>query len=245
MARKETVLEKPNHTLGQYRPPLRRWRAWTATEPALAGLAWERFRAELRHGTPARQDELLTAMVRLARSDDDAVAVVAACLLPGLQARIAAYAPGLPAQDAWGEAFAGLCAAIQSVDLSIGFVASRLLDVVRRHLQRAVKGEDVWNGHAHEVPERAGPERTDEPSGALILTGAARAGVISARDAWLLHATVMVGHSVGFAAGRLEISYEAAKKRRQRAGERWGDWWSPEPSRASTEGDAHGQRRRA
>jgi hypothetical protein len=240
-------LKRPDITIEHARPARQAWRNWTAREPALAGLSWDRFRHELRHGPPGRQDEMLTALVRIARSDRDAVTAVAACLVPGLRARIAAHAPGLPADDAWGEAVAGLCAAIDPVDLSAGFVASRLLDVVRRHLQRAVKSEAVWRGHAREVPERAGHERVDEPSGALMLTTAARAGVISERDAWLMHATFVVGHSVGFAAGQLEVSYEAAKKRRQRAGERWGVWWSPDRPAATTttEGGGHGQLRRA
>jgi hypothetical protein len=236
---------RPDITIEHARPAGRDWRAWTATEAALAGLSWDRFRHELRHGSAARQDELLTALVRIARSDRDAVTVVAACLVPGLRARTAACAPGLPADDAWGEAVVGLCAAIDAVDLSVGFVASRLLDVVRRYLQRAVKHEAVWRGQVREVPDRAGPERVDEPSGALMLTTAARAGVISERDAWLMHATFVVGHSVGFAAGRLEVSYEAAKKRRQRAGERWGSWWSPDHVVAAAEGGGHGQLWRA
>jgi len=238
-------LVRPDITIQHARPTWRAWRTWATTDPALAGLSWDRFRHQLRHGPPGRQDELLTALVRIARSDRDAVTAIAACLVPGLRARIAAHAPGLPADDAWGEAVAGLCAAIAAVDLSVGFVASRLLDIVKRHLQRAVKGEVAWRGQVLEVPERAGPERVDEPSGALILSMAARAGVISGPDAWLLHATFIVGHSVGFAAGQLEVSYETAKKRRQRAGERWGGWWSPDHPVAAAKGGGHGQLRRA
>jgi hypothetical protein len=240
-------LKRPDVTIEHTRPARRLWRTWATTEPSLVGLSWDRFRHELRHGPAGRQDELLTALVRIARADRDAVTIVAACLVPGLRARIAVHAPGLPADDAWGEAVAGLCAAIDAVDLSVGFVASRLLEVVRRHLQRAVKHEAVWRSHTREVPDRAGPERVEEPSGALMVTTAVRAGVISGRDAWLLHATFVVGHSVGFAAGRLDLGYEAAKKRRQRAGERWGSWWSPDRPATSTttEGGGYGQLRRA
>jgi hypothetical protein len=238
-------LKRPDITIEHARPAWRQWRTWATTEPALAGLSWDRFRHELRHGPPPRQDELLTALVHIARSDRDAVTAVAACLAPGLRARIAVHAPGLPTDDGWGEAVAGLCAAIDAVDLSVGFVASRPLDVVRRHLQRAVKDEAVWRGQVREVPDRAGHERVDEPSGALMLTTAVRAGVISGRDAWLLHATFIVGHSVDFAAGQLDLGYEAAKKRRQRAGERWGVWWSPDHPVAAAEGGGHGQLRRA
>jgi hypothetical protein len=53
------------------------------------------------------------------------------------------------------------------------------------------------------------------------------ASVLAGRDAWLLHATAVTGHSVEWAAGRLGIGYEAAKKRRQRTAARWWAWWDP------------------
>jgi hypothetical protein len=117
------------------------------------------------------------------------------------------------------------------------FVASWLLDAAKRHLQRAVKDEAVWQGQTRHVPDRADHHRADEPSGALILSTAARAGVISQSDAWLMHTTVIVGHSVDHAAGRLGVTYETAKKRRQRAGHGWASWWAPEhlePSPSTT-----------
>jgi hypothetical protein len=53
-----------------------------------------------------------------------------------------------------------------------------------------------------------------------ILSTAARAGAGSRPDAWL-HATLISDHAVDYAASRLAISAETAKKRRQRAGHRW------------------------
>jgi hypothetical protein len=74
-------------------------------------LSWERLRAELAGGDPGRQDEMLAALVRVARWDRQAVAVVVGALAPGVRARIARYAPGLPGDDAWSIAVEGLCAA--------------------------------------------------------------------------------------------------------------------------------------
>lgn len=218
-------MEKPHSAFDNYRPPLRRWRAWVATEPSLAGLSWTGFRHKLRHGPRARHDELLAGLVRLAREDREAVGALAACLVPGLRARIARYAPGLPADDAWGAALVGLCAAIDRAEDLENFVASRLLEAAKQHLQLAVRGEARWQDEVREVPERAGPDRVDEPSAALMLASAAGAGVIDRRDAWLLHATVIGGHSLDFAGRRLGLGYEATKKRRQRAGHRWAIWW--------------------
>jgi hypothetical protein len=221
-------LEKLDAALASSRPPRRRWRAWTTTEPALAGLSWQRLRDELRHGPPARQDELLAALVRIARHDAEAVTAVVACLVPGLRARIARHAPGLPTDEAWAIAVAGVCTAIGIGDLPRTFVANRLLEAAKRQLQRAVQTEVAWHNQAREVPELADRTRVDEPSAALILDTAVRAGVINPSDAALIHTTAIAGHSLAFAARQLGISYETAKKRRQRAGHRLAAWWAPE-----------------
>jgi hypothetical protein len=225
------ILER---TLEQARPARRRWRAWTNDEPALVGLSWQGLRYELRHGPPDRQDELLCALIRVARSDGEAKTALAACLVPGIRARIARYAPGLPPDDAWSVAVEGLCAAIGAGDVPRTFVANRLLDAAKRQLQQAVKNEAVWQGQVRQLPNRADHRRVDEPSGALILGTTIRAGVISKADAALLHATAIAGHGLAYAARRLSVSYETAKKRRQRAGHRWVAWWAPEHLEASS-----------
>jgi hypothetical protein len=227
---------KLESTLEHVRPSVRRWRAWVDRERELVGLSWERLRHELRHGSPVRQDELLAALMRVARSDTEAMTAVAACLVPGIRARIARHAPGLPVEDAWSAAVEGLCTAIGAGHVPRTFVASWLLDAAKRRLQRAVKDEAIWQRQIRQIPDRADRHRVDDPSGSLILSMAARAGVISRSDAWLMHTTVIVGHSVDHAAGRLAIAYETAKKRRQRAGHRWAAWWAPElePSPSTT-----------
>jgi hypothetical protein len=166
-------------------------------------------------------------MVRVASRDPEAIGVVVACLTPGLRARIARHAPGLPGDDAWAIAVAGICVAIAEGELPRTFVASRLLDAAKRQLQRAVKLEARWRTH-HQVPDLPGLDQVDEPSAALILTTAIAAGVLTEPDAWLIHATRVVGHSLNYAAAQLGIRYEAAKKRRQRAEARWAAWWAPD-----------------
>jgi hypothetical protein len=208
-------------------------------------LSWERLGAELAGADPGRHDELLAALVRVARSDPDATTVIVGALTPGLRARIARHAPGLSPDDAWSIAVDGLCSAVAAGPVAEQFVASRLLDVAKRHLQRAIAAETRWRSHDRQIPERPATERTDEPSGALILTTAVAAGILTPADAWLLHTTAMTGHSLAWAARRLDISYEAAKKRRQRAAGRWRDWWDPPAQRAHPcrPGPAHdGQR---
>jgi hypothetical protein len=75
-------------------------------------MSWERLGAELAGADPGRHDELLAALVRIARRDPDATAVVVGALAPGIRRRIARYAPGLARDDAWSIAVEGLCNAV-------------------------------------------------------------------------------------------------------------------------------------
>jgi hypothetical protein len=205
---------------------LRQWRTWTHQEPALRGLSWHQFVVDLATGDPGRQDELLAALVRVARRDPDASGVVVGALAPGIRARIARYAPGLGREDAWSIAGIGLCAAITVDPVPERFVASQLLDAAKRQLQHAVRPEATWQDHAHPLTDDNDSGQEDHLTGPLLLGTAVAAGVISGPDAWLLHVTVIMGHSLRWASRRLGISYEAAKKRRQRAQNRWRDWWT-------------------
>ncbi|MGH9212495.1 MAG: hypothetical protein ACRD2C_17740 [Acidimicrobiales bacterium] len=221
-----------NSTLDHARPTRHRWRAWTNHAPALAGLSWQRFRGELRHSTADRQDELLAALAHIAHRDPAAIDVLVACLTPGLRARIARHAPGLPPDDAWAIAAAGICAAATGPDPPTSLVASRLLDAAKRHLQRAVRGEVAWHRQANALPVREDAGHDGELSGGLILASAVSAGVLRRHDAWLIYTTRVVGHSLGYAARRLGLGYEATKKRRQRAEDRWATWWADDAESA-------------
>jgi hypothetical protein len=76
----ETTIERTTPTGAQ-------WVAWTQQEPALADLAYQEMRWQLRTAGPARKDELLGALVRLVQTDPAAFGVLAACLLPSLRHR--------------------------------------------------------------------------------------------------------------------------------------------------------------
>jgi hypothetical protein len=216
--------------LGRQRPTRRQWRTWTSQDATLAGLDYDRLRHELRHSSDDRQDELLTALVRLARGKPEVVAVVVACLWPGLRALVTRYARGLEPSEGLAVAVAGLCKSIArySLDGQTSFVANRLLRLPRRHLQRAAKEQDAWRRHCRDVPDRAGTPVQVELRPTTCLRLAVDAGVLTTADAWLIHATRVAGHTVRWAARRLGIGYEAAKKRRQRAEARWAARWAPE-----------------
>lgn len=207
--------------IGQQAPPRRRWRTWAGYEPVLADLTYERARAELRHGPPERQDELLAALVRIARHDREAVTVVVSCLLPGLRALITRHAPGLDHPEALAVAVGGLCEAVIRFESEPVFVASRLLRLPRYRLRRAVRTEVAWRRHSRDIPEHTDPNEPTDVGTAVSLHLAVRAGLLTPTDAWLIHATRVVGHSLSYVARCLGVTYEAVKKRRQRAEARW------------------------
>jgi hypothetical protein len=67
----ETTLERTTPTGAQ-------WVAWTQQELALADLAYQDTRWQLRTADPARKDELLRALVHLVQTDPAAFGVLAA-----------------------------------------------------------------------------------------------------------------------------------------------------------------------
>lgn len=124
---------------------------------------------------------------------------------------------------------AGLCEGITRFDGEPVFVASQLLQLPKRQLQRAVRIETAWRHHAREVPDHAAAVASVDVRCAVHLQLAVDAGKLTAAEAWLIHATRITGHSLGEVARRLDIGYEAAKKRRQRAEARWVTWWGHRP----------------
>jgi hypothetical protein len=106
----ETTLERTTPTSTQ-------WVAWTQQEPAVADLAYQDMRWQLRTAGPARKDELLGALVRLVQSDPGAFGVLAACMVPALRHRVALRAPSLDRQDALAVVVAGLYEAAVRYDV--------------------------------------------------------------------------------------------------------------------------------
>lgn len=215
----------------RYRPSRRQWRNWTRHEPGLAGLDYDRLRRERRHGTDNRKDELLAALVRLAHGNPDAVAVVVACLLPGLRALVARHARGLDRTEALAIAVTALCESVTHHQTDeTTFVAGRLLQLPKRRLKRAARVHDAWRQHSRQVPD-VGTSGVAQVglTAAVVLRLGVDAGVLTASDAWLIYATRVAGHELAWAGWRLGVSYETAKKRRQRAETRLAAWWTPPP----------------
>lgn len=214
----------------EYQPVWRRWRTWTEGDATLAGLTYERVRDELRHGPDHRKDELLAALVRLAQHHPELVAVVVDCLQPGLRALIARYGRGLESAEARGIAVEALWETITRYrpDIQTSYVAGRLLQLPKSRLRRAATMQDRWRDHRAamvERPDRAGAAGV-ELSAPTLLRMAVDAGALDAADAWLIYATRFAGHTLRWTARQLDTTYEAAKKRRQRAEARWATWWT-------------------
>jgi hypothetical protein len=226
----ETALERAA-------PSRLQWHAWTRGDPALAGLTYQDVRRELCTGDQDRKDRLLGALVRVTRTDPDAFAVVAACLLPALRRRVRLLGPSLDRDDALAVLVEGLYEAVARADATLdAFVATRLLSVPTRRLRRAVSCERAWDRTSR--PECHGPTADAAgigPSAHTMLAGAVAAGVLSPVDAQLILDTRIAGYPLRGAAGRLGLAYETAKKRRQRAEVRWANWWTSNSARSPFE----------
>ena len=217
----ETALE-------QTAPTRTQWHAWTRREPSLAGLTYQDLRRELRTGGQDRRDKLLGALVRATHTDPGAFSVVAACLLPGLRHRIGRYAPTLDRQDAPAVMVDALYEAVAGYDTAQRprFVAGALLDVPTRRLRRATADQGTWSLHARHDTDTVTATPGLELSAADMLASCVDAGVVTTQDAQLILDTRIAGCSLREAARRLDLRYETAKKRRQRAETRWATWWT-------------------
>jgi hypothetical protein len=232
-----TAAPKLETALERAAPSRSQWHAWSRGDPALAGLTYQDVRRELRTGDQDRKDRLLGALVRVTRTDPDAFAVVAACLLPALRRRVRLLGPSLDRDDALAVMVEGLYEAVARADATFNaFVATRLLSVPTSRLRRAVSRERAWDRISR--PEYHGPTADAAvigPSAHTMLAGAVAAGVLSPADAQLIVDTRIAGHPLRAAVRRLGLPYEAAKKRRQRAEVRWATWWTTNTDRSPFE----------
>jgi hypothetical protein len=150
------------------------------------------------------------------------VVCVTACLYPGLSRIAWRFRDVLDHDDAWAglaEAVTRRLRAICSEDLP-DFVAATLLRDAGHGLRRGVRRERAWRDHVklHEVS--AAPEITvqvREPRSDPFGEGSG----LTQLDAALIRATRVNGLNLTDAARLLGLSYEAAKKRRQRAEAVW------------------------
>jgi hypothetical protein len=231
----ETTLELTTPTGAQ-------WVAWTQQEPALADLAYQDMRWQLRTASPGRKDELLRALVRLVQTDPAAFGVLAACLLPALRHRVAHHAPSLDRQDAVAVIAAGLyeAAVRYDVDAHPRFVAEKLLTLPTRRLRRAVALHRRWNANARQAIDDVSHAADPELSPCGVLAAAVDAGVLAEHEARLIFDTRVAGRTLPEVADELGLTYEAAKKRRRRAEARWAAWWLQDMGRVGGPGIGKG-----
>jgi hypothetical protein len=224
--------------LDHYRPNAEQWTDWQRVEAVLIGLDFTGVRRALldRDYPTVRKDALLSALIRLGQHHSvDAKTAVVACLLPGLRRIVARYQDLLGRDDTWGELVTELWQQLTTYDLERRprRIAANLLWDSASRLGRRVRAERIWRDHVD--PSRcidAGASGHDD--GDLDVIGiAVVAGVLVPVDGALIAATRLGGLSLTDAAVLFAMSYEAARKRRQRAEAGWAAWWVPELSRES------------
>lgn len=218
--------------LDRYHPRRRQLAAWAAREPVLAGLGFDELRAGLLDPALdiAVKDERLVALVRLARTDPDAVTTIAACLVPALTT-IAGRSRRSLGADAWPAVVAALCAEVRryQVELRPSWVARNLCRATNARVAAMRRREDRWAARTSSLS--AGPvlAATGEVTDGGLLGEAVRAGVVAPTTAGLIALTRVAGHPLASAARRLGLGYEAAKKRRQRGEAALAAWLTAEP----------------
>lgn len=213
-------------------PRRQRWRQWACLEPVLAARTFHALQRELLDTTvPAdRKDDLLAALVRIARHDTDAVAAITVCLLPGLHRAARRFGASMEPDEAWAELLAGLSERIRRYPLERRprRIAANLIWGAADRLWRAMHTQENWVSHTGPLIEGDRPSPEPELSAGTLWTLAINAGVLTRRDVTLVGATRLGGLQLRDTAQLLGVPYECAKKRRQRAEAAWVAWWAPE-----------------
>jgi hypothetical protein len=210
-------------------PTTKQWRAWRAQDSTLAELSYNRMRTTLKGEDQARKDEILCGLVRVAQQDPAAAVLVTACLRPGLRHLVERYARSLPSDEAWAVVVSAVQERVVSydVDRQPNFVARNLLEAARQHIRQAVAVNRKWERFERDVDRSPTYTAAPDLSPLAMLAAGVDAGVITARDAWLIHATRVQDKPLHEAADQLGLGYDNAKTRRLRAERRWRTWWEP------------------
>jgi hypothetical protein len=225
-----TAVPSISACLRSYVPPAPCWAAWQTIEHGLAGVSYAALRLHLldRSCPPERKDAWLCALVRLAKADSDAALCVTACLYPGLCGIVRRYSDVLGVGDTWGELLASLARRVTRYDVEHRpqHVAANLLWDARHDLSRCARRELAWHRRVELTTDFAAEQHdVGTPD---VLEAAASAGTLKSVDATLIRSTRLDGLPLHDVAHLLGISYEAAKKRRQRAEAAWFAWWRPD-----------------
>jgi DNA-directed RNA polymerase specialized sigma24 family protein len=221
-------------------PSPRRWRAWVRAEPVLAGLGYGELRRVLLDDTPPvdyeRRDDLLAALLRLSRDDEQAGEVLVVCLLPGVKAKLRRHAYGVEPDEAAAVIVEALWRRIRRypLDRRPRKIALNLLLDAAHDLIDTRDRDAAWTGRHHLTGDDAGldseaPDPGEPPQ--LMWHQAMCAGVLSPREVTLIDGTRLRGLPLPETARLLGITHDAAKKARRRSETRFARWWSPDDRR--------------
>jgi hypothetical protein len=166
------------------------------------------------------RDTALTWLVGRAQTEGGAWLVgLAGVLLPGIGRRVYPLCRAFPrlAHDLEAEALAGLLQAVRAWRCGEDRVATRLVWAAARAAHRLLGREAAVGEREVSVGLDLEPPARLATHGELVLDQAVRAGVLSQLDAELIAATRVEEVPLRLLAGRWGASYEALRKRRQRA----------------------------
>jgi DNA-directed RNA polymerase specialized sigma24 family protein len=183
-----------------------------------------------------RRDDLLAALVRLARTDTDAGQLLMVCLLPGLRTKLRRHAHGLDPDDAAAIAVAALWRRITGypLDRRPRRIALNLLLDTTHDLITARDRERSWADHTQLVDEDTDLDQPDNEAGPtpeLMWHAATTAQVLTTPQATMLDATHLRGLPLRDTAALLGLGHAAAKQARRRSGQRFARWWAPDDRR--------------
>lgn len=179
----------------------------------------------------AWKDAVLRSLVRecapAGRSTAAATMTVAACLYPGLSRIVRRYADVLGHEETWAVAVAELIGRARRYDTARrpDRIAANLLWDTRHAVALAVRKELAWRERVELDLSDGVPATETLGFESDLLDEAVRSGALGSVDAVLISATRLDGLRLREVAALLGLSYEAAKKRRQRAEWSWGTWW--------------------
>src|SRR6266540_5065368 len=188
----------------------------------------DELRARLLHPstTFAARDAAMAVLLERAQREGGAATVgLVGVLLPGLRHAASPMIRAWPRKraDLEAEMLAGLMEAIRVLPADEDRVAGRLLRWALFAGRRLLERLGVQGCREVAVWTSAEPPRpASHPD--LVLAEAVAQGVVTAAEAELIGETRIGGVSLGELAGRWGISYQAAKKRRQRAEARLVPW---------------------
>jgi DNA-directed RNA polymerase specialized sigma24 family protein len=194
---------------------------WRASEPALAGYlsALGLIRALQGRGSYASKDELLGALLRLARSERMAGRVVLQALLPGLKqlARRVLFEAG-EREEVWELLLAHAWEQICCYPLERRprrIAANILLDTLRPTLRDLKRERRQRSESRAELAVSASASHDADVE--RLLGGAVAAGAISPLEAEAILAVRIDGDALAAVAARLGLSYNVLRVRLQRA----------------------------